>query len=82
MTPVEALYAIEMLPHSIRAEAQGFTQIISTATLFARTYAYPIALQNLKWRYYLVFIGLDVMWFVVVMVMYPETKGIFSSTGD
>jgi len=75
MTPVEALYHIEMLPHGIRAKAQGFASIISTATLFASTYASPVALQNLKWKYYFVFVGLDVMWFVVVFFFYPETKG-------
>lgn len=78
MTPVEALYAIEMLPHGIRAKAQGFTSLISTATLFASTYASPVALQNLKWKYYLVFICLDIMWFFVVLILYPETKGTLS----
>jgi MFS family permease len=75
MTPVEALYAIEMLPHGIRAKAQGFTQIIATATLFASVYASPVALQKLKWKYYFVFICLDIMWFAVVYFLYPETKG-------
>ena len=75
MTPVEALYAIEMLPHGIRAKAQGFTSLISTAALFASTYASPVALQNLKWKYYFVFIGVDVMWFFVILFLYPETKG-------
>jgi MFS family permease len=75
MTPVEALYHIEMLPHSIRAKAQGFASLIAQATLFASTYASPVALQNLKWKYYFVFVGLDTMWFVIVFVLYPETKG-------
>jgi hypothetical protein len=75
MTPVEALYHIEMLPHSIRAKAQGFASLIGTATLFASTYASPVALQNLKWKYYFVFVGLDVVWFFIVLILYPETKG-------
>ena len=76
MTPVEALYAIEMLPHAIRAKAQGFTSLISTAAIFASTYASPVALQNLKWKYYFVFIAVDVVWFFVIWLLYPETKGI------
>jgi Sugar (and other) transporter len=75
MTPVEALYALEMLPHAIRAKGQGLTSLILTAALFASTYASPVALQNLKWKYYFVFIGLDTMWFIVVYLFYPETKG-------
>jgi MFS family permease len=75
MTPVEALYAIEMLPHAIRAKAQGLTSLILTAALFASTYASPVALQNIKWKYYLVFVGLDTMWFFVIWLLYPETKG-------
>src|SRR5271156_4217752 len=81
MTPVEALYAIEMLPHGIRAKGQALTSLILTAALFASTYASPVALQNLAWKYYFVFIGLDIMWFIVIFVFYPETKGIFPS-GD
>lgn len=77
MTPVEALYAIEMLPHAIRAKAQGLNSLILTAALFASTYASPVALQNLKWKYYFVFIGLDTMWFIIVYFLYPETKGVF-----
>ena len=77
MTPVEALYAIEMLPHAIRAKAQGLNSLILTAALFASTYASPVALQNLQWRYYFVFIGLDTMWFIIVYLFYPETKGLF-----
>jgi MFS family permease len=77
MTPVEALYAVEMLPQNIRAKAQGLTSLILTAALFASTYASPVALQNLKWKYYFVFIGLDTMWFIIVWLFYPETKGIF-----
>lgn len=82
MTPVEALYAIEMLPHAIRAKAQGFTSLISTAALFASTYASPVALQNLKWKYYFVFIGVDVIWFAVIFFLYPETKGISFYSGN
>lgn len=76
MTPVEALYAVEMLPHNIRAKAQGLTQLCSTAALFASTYASPVALQNLGWKYYFVFIGLDTVWFFVIWLLYPETKGL------
>lgn len=75
MTPVEALYHIEMLPHGIRAKAQGFASLIAQATLFASTYASPVALANIKWKYYLVFVALVIVWFIVVLLFYPETKG-------
>jgi MFS family permease len=82
MTPIESLYHLEMLPHNIRAKAQGINSIINTAALFASTYASPVALQNLKWKYYFVFIGLDTMWFIVILLFYPETKGIYLYRGD
>jgi len=81
MTPIESLYHLEMLPQNIRAKAQGINSLINTGALFASTYASPVALQNLTWKYYFVFIGLDIMWFIVIFVFYPETKGIFPS-GD
>ena len=46
MTPVETSYAVEMLPHAIRAKAQGLTSLILTAALYASTYASPVALQK------------------------------------
>jgi hypothetical protein len=74
MTPVEALYAVEMLPHHIRAKAQCLTSLILTAALFASTYASPVALANIGWKYYLVFISLDIVWFFVIWFLYPEVS--------
>lgn len=56
MTPVEALYAIEMLPH---AKAQGLNSLILAAALFASTSASLVAFQNRKRKYYFVCIGLE-----------------------
>jgi len=81
MTPLESLYGLELLPQNIRAKAQAINYICLTAAVFASQYATPVALQNLAWKYYFVYIGLDTMWFVVVWFFYPETKGRTSVPG-
>jgi len=75
MTPGEQVYGVEMLPHAVRAKGWAFASLCATAGLFASTYASPVALKNLGYRYYYVFIGLDLMWFLVVLFVYPETAG-------
>lgn len=76
LTPVEQFYGIEFLNHEIRAKGQGFASLFSTALLFGATYASPVALQNLAWKYYLVFIAIDVVFFAMVVFMYIETSGL------
>ena len=75
MTPGEQVYTVEMLPNRLRARGWAVASLMATAALFASTYASPVALQNLGWKFYLVFIGLDVMWFFVILFIYPETHG-------
>jgi len=76
MTPGEQIYTVEMMSdHSSRAKTWACASLVATGALFASTYASPVALANLTWRYYFVFIGLDTMWFFVILFFYPETHG-------
>lgn len=75
MTPSEALYPIELLPYRLRAKGQAWASLINTAALFASTYATPAALASLGAKYYLVYVGLDILQSVIVYFCFPETKG-------
>ncbi len=75
MTPSEALNPIELLPYHLRAKGQAWASLISTAALFASLYATPAALAALGAKYYLVYVGLDLLQTVIVYFCFPETKG-------
>ncbi|KAH8802497.1 general substrate transporter [Xylogone sp. PMI_703] len=75
LTPSEALYTIELLPYRLRAKGQAWASLISTAALFGSLYATPSALATLGSKYYLIYVGLDLMQAVIVYFFFPETKG-------
>ncbi|KAL1861767.1 hypothetical protein VTK73DRAFT_6917 [Phialemonium thermophilum] len=75
MTPSEALYPIELLPYRLRAKGQAWASLVSTAALFASLYATPAALATMGAKYYLVYVGLDILQSFVVYFCFPETKG-------
>lgn len=35
----------------------------------------PIALSAIGWKYYIVYIGLNLLWLTLVYLFFPETKG-------
>jgi hypothetical protein len=35
----------------------------------------PIALSAIGWKYYIVHIGLDLLWLTLAYMFFPETKG-------
>ncbi|PVH67971.1 general substrate transporter [Cadophora sp. DSE1049] len=69
------LYIPEILPYESRTTglavfyfAQGCFSILSSFTT-------PIGLENLKWKFYVIFVIWVVVEFGVVYVLFPETKG-------
>jgi len=76
LTPVEQFYAIEFLNHEVRAKAQGLASLVSTALLFMLTYTAPIALQNLSWKFFIIFIAIDVVFIFMIVFLYIETSGL------
>ncbi|KAL4881055.1 general substrate transporter [Aspergillus karnatakaensis] len=69
------LYIVEILPFHIRMRGQACFQLFSTCFTLLSTYAFPIGLENMGWKFYTIFIPWVVVEFVVVYFVYPETKG-------
>ena len=74
-TPLQALYPAEVLNNDIRAKGMAFQGFVSGVASFINTYATPVALKNIGWRTYTIFlvfhfVQLALMWWFVV-----ETKG-------
>jgi MFS family permease len=69
------IYSSEIYPTHIRA--RGVAMATATYFIACITYVTPgaTAIANIGWRYFLVFVCLTVVTIVVLVVMYPETKG-------
>lgn len=75
MTPLNFQYITEILPYHSRTKGLALNQWIVFAAGFFNQYVNPIALDNLSWRYYIVFIVLLTIYTAVIWLTYPETKG-------
>ncbi|KAH0438429.1 hypothetical protein CcaCcLH18_03416 [Colletotrichum camelliae] len=74
-TPLTPMYIAEICPYHLRAKAMALHYFFMYAFSAAGQYANPVALQNLGWRYYLVYIGILVFEVGFTYIMFPETKG-------
>lgn len=75
ITPLQAMYPAEILPNSIRARAIAFDKFCGAIASFVNLYATPIALQDIGWKTYTIFLVLHVLhWFMMYFVT-VETKG-------
>jgi MFS family permease len=73
-TPLQALYPVEVLSFEMRAKGMAFSNMFVTIGTMVNQFGFPVALQNLAWKTYPVFLiwcliqaGL-IYWFI------PETK--------
>lgn len=67
-------YCVEILPYNIRAKGMTMVFLMVNVALFFNQYVNPIALQNIKWRYYIVYCCWLAVELAVVWKYYIETK--------
>ncbi|KAK1846605.1 hypothetical protein CCHR01_10768 [Colletotrichum chrysophilum] len=68
-------YPPEILKYTQRARGVGVGQALGYLVGAGLSYAIPLAIQNLSWRYYIVNYLWNVPIFVVIWWLFPETKG-------
>lgn len=74
-SPLQALYPAEILNNDIRAKGMAAQSFISGVAGFINMYATPIALRNIGWKTYTIFLILHVVhWFLMYFVT-VESKG-------
>lgn len=54
---------------------QACYHLFSTCFTLLTTYAFPVGLQNLKWKFYLIWVPWVLVEIFVVWIAFPETKG-------
>ncbi|KAG6011110.1 hypothetical protein E4U43_008506 [Claviceps pusilla] len=74
-TPLTATYCAEVLDTATRAKGMGVHVILSNCANLYNTYVTAIALDEIDWRYYLIFVGLNIVYGAVWFFFGVETRG-------
>jgi len=74
LTPLQALYPVEVLSFEMRAKGMAFSALAVNAGGMLNQFAWPIALEKIKWKTYIVFVVWNAVQSTVFYFMMPETK--------
>ncbi|KAG6885607.1 hypothetical protein C0993_012354 [Termitomyces sp. T159_Od127] len=74
-TPLQAVYPAECLEYNTRAKGMALNAFVVSCASFVNTYAGPIALGRIAWKYYIVYIVWDLIECVIIFFCAVETKG-------
>ncbi|EHK21185.1 uncharacterized protein TRIVIDRAFT_78356 [Trichoderma virens Gv29-8] len=74
-TPLTATYCAEVLANPTRAKGMGVHVIMSNCANLYNTYVTAVALEAINWRYYLIFVGLNLIYGFCWFVFGVETRG-------
>lgn len=74
-TPLQALYPAECLEYNTRAKGMAIYAFAVSCASFVNTYAGPIALGKITWKYYIVYVVWDLFECAVIYFCAVETKG-------
>ncbi|KAF7713089.1 MFS-type Sugar/inositol transporter [Penicillium ucsense] len=69
------LYIPEILPFHLRTKGLSFFYFVQFCFMILSTFAVPIGLESIQWRFYLVFVVWIIVELIGVYFMFPETKG-------
>jgi MFS family permease len=69
------VYVLEVLPFALRTKGMAIFSMCSYVSAFFNIFVNPIALEKLAWKYYFVYIGVNLFAIVAIWFLYPETKG-------
>lgn len=74
-TPFLTAYPCEIWPFHLRSRGLTVTWVATICAIFFNTFVNPIALAEIKWKYYTVFIVMLLAFGLTAFFFYPETKG-------
>jgi len=75
ITPLQALYPVEVLSFEMRAKGMAFSALAVNAAGLLNQFAWPVSMRNIGWRTYIIFTIWDAIQATVVYFFIPETKG-------
>ncbi|GKT46163.1 lactose permease [Colletotrichum spaethianum] len=74
-TGAQMLYIVEILPYTIRAKGMAMFSLVAGICGAFNTYVNPLGIAAMSWKYYFFYVGWIIVQFVVVYLVFPETKG-------
>lgn len=75
ITPLQALYPVEVLSFEMRAKGMAFSNLAVNAAGMLNQYAWPVSMDKIGWKTYIVFTVWDAVQVTIVYFLLPETKG-------
>lgn len=77
-------YTVEILPYNIRAKGMTIMFLMVDAALFFNNYANPVAITNIGWKYYIVYVSLCLSESRLenIWLMKPSAAGWLSSSSS
>lgn len=74
ITPLQALYPVEVLSFEMRAKGMAFSSLAVNAGSMLNQYAWPVSLKAIGWHTYIIFMIWCAIEEVVFYFFLPETK--------
>lgn len=74
-TPLLMGYSTEILPYSIRSKGLTCELLSIYCSLVIAAFVNPIGMENIGWRYYIVFCCFLVVFLAITYFFFPETRG-------
>ncbi|KAH8657899.1 general substrate transporter [Xylariales sp. PMI_506] len=74
-TPLQVVYVVEILPFQLRARGLVLYSFAVALALIFNQYVNPIALEAIKWKYYIVYDVWLLFELIVVYFLFIETRG-------
>lgn len=74
-SPVAPTYIMEVVQYSLRAKASMMYQLTGNLAGIYNSFANPVAMDAISWRYYIVWCCVIGVNFTLIFLFFPETKG-------
>ncbi len=73
-TPMQAFYPVEVLSFEMRAKGMAFSGLFVSCGTLVNQFGFPVALQNIQWKTYIVFLVWCAVQVALIYFFMPETK--------
>lgn len=73
-TPCQALYPSEVLAYNARAKGLAMSGLWLNIVSFINTYAAPVGITNAGWKFYILYLVIDMVGILFIYLFFVETK--------
>ncbi|KAJ1336172.1 hexose transporter-like protein [Microdochium nivale] len=74
-TPLLIAYPAEIWTYSLRAKGMAVEIFFNQCSLLIAQFANPVGMENLGWKFYIVYVAILCVILALVYFLFPETKG-------